>query len=101
VENTALGFPNFNTGDGVQKCMAGMPDDQAQRVWELHTLENIGWNYNAHCPIKCWSQDILRSIRWLILHTAFANLLIYALQCGFNSCTPLKCHYTAMYTVDM
>jgi len=40
-ENTALRFPSFNNGDGVQKLVARMPDDQALREWELHTLEDM------------------------------------------------------------
>jgi hypothetical protein len=31
-ENTAVRFPTFKNGDGVQKLEASMPDDQA--VWE-------------------------------------------------------------------
>jgi hypothetical protein len=30
-ENTALRFPSFKNGDGVQKLVASMPDDQAFR----------------------------------------------------------------------
>jgi hypothetical protein len=45
-ENTALLFPSFKNGDGVQKLVATMPDDQALREWELHTLENMRWNDN-------------------------------------------------------
>jgi len=33
-ENTALRFPSFNNGDGVQKLMASIPDDQAFGEWE-------------------------------------------------------------------
>jgi len=62
VENTALGFPSFNNGDGIQKLVAGMPDDQAHREWELSTLKNIRWNYNDQCPLKCCSRVIIKSI---------------------------------------
>jgi hypothetical protein len=34
-ENTALRFPTFKNGDGVQKLVASMPDDLAPREWEL------------------------------------------------------------------
>jgi len=37
-ENTALGFPSYKNGDGVQTLLASMPDDQALGEWELHTL---------------------------------------------------------------
>jgi len=40
-ENTTFGFPSFKTGDGVQKRVACMTDDQALGVWELHTLEDM------------------------------------------------------------
>ena len=54
-ENTALGFPSFKNGDGVQKLVASMPDDQALGEWELHTLEDMRWNDNHQRPIKLWS----------------------------------------------
>jgi hypothetical protein len=38
---TAVGFPNFNNGDGVAKPMACMQGDQALGEWELNTLENM------------------------------------------------------------
>jgi len=50
-ENTALRFPSFNNGDRVQKLVASMPDDEALREWELHTLEYIRWNDNHPRPI--------------------------------------------------
>jgi len=37
-ENTSLRFTSFKNGDGIQKLVARMPDDQALREWELHTL---------------------------------------------------------------
>jgi hypothetical protein len=40
-ENSALRFPRFKNGDGVQKLVASMPDDHAIGEWELHTLEDI------------------------------------------------------------
>jgi hypothetical protein len=45
-ENTALHFLRFKNGDGVQKLVTGMPDDQALGQWELHTLEDMRWNDN-------------------------------------------------------
>jgi len=54
-ENTALHFPSFKNGDGIKKLVASMPDDQALREWELHTLEDMRWNDNHQRPIKYWS----------------------------------------------
>jgi hypothetical protein len=51
-ENTALRFPNFNNGDGVQKLVSCMPDDQALWQWELHTLKDMQWNDNQQRPNK-------------------------------------------------
>jgi hypothetical protein len=39
--NTALRFPSFKNGDGVQKLVATMPDDQALGEWELYNLEDM------------------------------------------------------------
>jgi len=71
-ENTALCFPSFKNGDGVPKLMASMPADQALGQWELHTLEDMGWNENHQCPIKFWSRDIIKSMRWLMRQPAYA-----------------------------
>jgi hypothetical protein len=62
-ENTALRFPSFKNGDGIQKLVASMPDDLALGEWELHTLEDMRWNDNHQRPIKDWSQDIMKSMR--------------------------------------
>jgi len=40
-ENTTLRSPSFENGDGVQKLVASMPDDQVLRERELHTLEDM------------------------------------------------------------
>jgi len=45
-EHTGLRSPSFKNGDGVQKLMASMQDDQALGEWELHTLEDMRWNDN-------------------------------------------------------
>jgi len=99
-ENTALRFPRFKNGDGVQKVVASMPDDQALGEWELHTLEDMRWNDNHQRPIKYWSRDIIKSMRWLMRQPAYAEHLIYAPQCGFNSDNPPKRLYTEMHTAD-
>jgi hypothetical protein len=54
-ETTAVCFPSFKNGDGVQKLVASMPDDQALGEWNLHTLEDMRWNDNHERPIKYWS----------------------------------------------
>jgi len=51
-EHTALHFPSFKNGDGIQKLVAAMPDDQALGEWELHTLEDMRLNDNHQHPIK-------------------------------------------------
>ena len=99
-ENTALCFPSFNNGDGVQKLVASMPDDQSLGEWELHTLEDMRWNDNHQRPIKCWSRDIIKSMRWLMWQPAYAEHLIFAPQRCFNSDTPPKRLYTEMHTTD-
>jgi hypothetical protein len=65
-ENTALRFPGFKNGNGVQKLVASMLNDQALGEWELHTLKNKRWNDNHQCPIKCSSRDIIECMRWLM-----------------------------------
>jgi len=99
-KNTALRFPSFKNGDGVQKLVASMPDDLAVREWELHTLEDMRGNDNHQRPIKFWSRDITKSMRWLKRQPAYAEHLIYAPQRCFNSDTPPKRLYTEMHTAD-
>jgi len=99
-ENTALRFPSFKNGDGFQKLVASMPDDQALGEWELHTLEDMRWNDNHQRPIKYWSRDIIKSMRWLMRQPAYAEHFIYAPQRWFNSDTPPKRLYTEMHTAD-
>jgi len=53
--NAALHFPSFKNGDGFQKLMASMPDDQALAQWELHTLDDMRWNDNHPRLIRYWS----------------------------------------------
>jgi hypothetical protein len=97
-ENTALGFRSFKTEDGVQKLVASMPDDQALGEWELYTIEDMRWNDNHQRPIKFWSRDIIKSMRWLMWQPAYAEHLIYAPQGCFNTDTPPKRVYTDMHT---
>jgi len=40
-ENTALCFPKIKIGDGVQKLVASMPDDQALGEWEHQQKLNL------------------------------------------------------------
>ena len=54
-ENATLRFASFKHGDGIQKLMASVPDDQALQERELHTLEDMRWNDNDQCPVKYWS----------------------------------------------
>jgi hypothetical protein len=70
-ENTTLHFPSFKNGDRVQKLVAIMPDDQALWESELHAQEDMRWNDNHQRPINSWSQDIIKSIRWLMQQPAY------------------------------
>jgi len=99
-ENTTLRFPSFKNGDGVQKLVDSMPDDQALGEWEVQTLEDMRWSDNHQRPIKYWSRDIIKSMRWLMEQPAYAEHLIFAPQCCFNSDMPPKCLYTKMHTAD-
>ena len=95
-ENSALRFPSFKNGNCVQKLVASLSDDQALGEWELHTLEDMGWNDNFQRPIKYWSRDIIKTMRWLMPHPAYVEHLIYAPQRCFKSYTPPKHLYTEM-----
>jgi len=99
-ENTALHFPSIKNGDGVKKLVASMPDDLPLGEWELHTLEDMKWNDNHRRPIKYWSPDIIKSMRWLMRQPAYAKHLIYAPQCCLNSDTPPKHLYNEIHTAD-
>jgi len=69
-ENTALPVPSFTNGDGIQKLVASMRDDQALGEGEVHTREDMTWNDNHQRPIKYWSRDIIKSMRWLLRQPA-------------------------------
>jgi hypothetical protein len=99
-ENTALCFPSFKNSDGVHKLVATMLDHQALGEWELQTLEDMRWNVNHQRPIKYWSQDMIKSMRWLLGQPAYTEPLIYAPQFCFNSDMPPKRLYTVMDTAD-
>jgi hypothetical protein len=99
-EDITQRFPSIKNGDGVQKLVASMPDDQALREWELHTLDDMRLNDNHQRPIKYWIRDIIKSLGWLRRQPAYAEILIYAPQLCFNSDTPLKRLYTEMHTAD-
>jgi hypothetical protein len=99
-ENTALHFPSFKNGDGVQKLVANMPDALALMEWELHTLENMRWNDNHQCPIIYWSRDMIKTMRCLMRQLAYAEHLLCAPQHCYNNNTPPKRLSTEMPTVD-
>jgi hypothetical protein len=99
-EDTALRFPCFKNGDGVQKLVASMPDDQALWEWEIHTVEDMRRNDNHHRPIKYWMRDTIKRMRWLMQQPAYAGHLIYAPQHCFNSYTPPKRLCTQMHSAD-
>jgi len=98
-ENTALWFPSFKNGDGIQKLIASMPDGQTHGEWELHTLEDMRWSDYHQYPIKYWSRDIIKSIRWSIQQPASSEHRVYTPHRWFNSDPPpnvsmLKCTVT-------
>jgi len=97
-ENTTRHFPSFRRGDGVQKLVGSMADDQALAVWELHTLEDMRWNNNHQHLIKYWSRDIIKCMRWLMQWPAYAKYPIYAPEWCFISNMPLRHLHTAMHT---
>jgi len=65
-ENTTLCFPSFINGDGLQKPVTSMPDDLALAEWKLQSLQDMKSNDNHQCPINYWSQDIIKSMGWLM-----------------------------------
>ena len=87
-QNTALHFPNFKNGDGVRKLVGSMPDDLALGEWDLHTLQDMIWNDNQQCPVKYWSQDIIKNMRWLMRQPVYAEQPIDAPQRSYNSDMP-------------
>ena len=99
-EITAEGFPSCKNGDYIQKLVASMPDDAALREWELYTLEDMSWNDNHQRPIKYWSRDIIKCMRWLMQQPAYAKHLIYSPQRCFTSDTPPKGLSTKIHTPD-
>jgi len=99
-EDTTLRFLSFKNSDSVQKLVASMRDDQALTEWQLHTLEDMRWNDNHQQPIKYWSRDIIKSMRWLMRQPAYAEHLIYTRQHCFNRDTPPQHLYTEMHTAD-
>ena len=99
-QHTALHFPGFKNGNSNQKLLPSMADDQALGEWELHTLKDMRWNDNHQQPIKYWSRDIIKSMRWLMRQPAYAEHLICAPQHCFHSDTPPKRLNTEMHTVD-
>ena len=98
VPNTALHIPSFKYRDVVQNIVASMTDDQAFRERKLHTLEDMRGNDNHQYPIKLWSRDCMKCMRWLISQSAYTERLIYSPQHCFNRNSPLKSLYTTLHT---
>jgi len=99
-ENSTRRFPSFKNADGIQKLVASMPDDLALGEWKPHTLEDSKCNANHQRPIKYWSLDIMKIMRWFMRQPAYAEHHIYAPQPCFNSNMPPKLLDTEMHTVD-
>jgi len=98
--NTALRFGSFKNGNGVQNLVGSMPDDPLLMEKELHTLDDMRWNYNHQYFINYWSRDIIKSMRWLMQQPATTEHHIYTPQYCINSYTPPKRLYTEMHTAD-
>jgi hypothetical protein len=60
-ENTALRFPSFTNRNGFKVLGVSLPDDHAFGEWELYTLEDMKWNDNHQCPIKCCIRDSIQA----------------------------------------
>jgi hypothetical protein len=99
-ENITLCFPRFKNGDRVQKLIASMPDDQALCKWELQIHKDMRWNDDLQHPIKYWSRDIIKTIRWLMHQPALAEHRIYAPQHCVHSDMPQKRLYIKIYPAD-
>jgi hypothetical protein len=99
-DNTALHFPSFEIGDGVQQLMPSMLDNEGLGEWELHTVEDMRLNYNHQGHIKYWSRNIIKSIRWFMRQLAYAEHLINTPQRCVNSDLPPKPLYTETHTTD-
>jgi len=67
-----------------------MPDDQALLDWELHTLDDMKGSDNHHHPIKFWSWEIIRSMRWFGSQPMHTTHLIFAPPRCFDRDTPPK-----------
>lgn len=100
-ENTPLHFASFKHGDGIQKLVASMKDIQALGQWELHTLEDKKCNDNYRCPIKYWSQAIIKCMRRLMQQPPYTKHHIYSPQRCFNIKSPAKLIYTEMHIADI
>jgi len=97
-QSTAVCFPSFTNVGGIQKLLVSMSDDQAFGEWELHTLEDMGWNDDRQYRIKYWTPDIINSMRWLIRQPANAKHLIYIPQYCIDSDTPAEYVHTEMHS---
>jgi hypothetical protein len=92
-ENTTLRIPSFKNGDRVQRL-------RALGEWELHTLKDMRWSDNHQRPIKYWSRDIMKSMKWLLQQPSYAKHLILTPQCCGNTDMPPNGLYTEMHPAD-
>jgi hypothetical protein len=95
-ENAAQGFPTIKNRYGFQKLMGLMPVDQAVGERELHTVEDMKCNENHHDPIKYWSREIIKGMRWLMWLAAYTKYIFWSYSvaltmiCHLTTCKP-KC----------
>jgi len=62
-KNTTLHVPSLTNWNVVQRLMGSMPDDQTLGVCTLPTPDDISSNNNHQYPFKCWSGNIIPSLR--------------------------------------
>jgi len=99
-EATTLCSQSFKNGHGIQKLVARTPDDLDLGEWELHTLKDMRWNDSHQRPNKYRSQDIIKSMRWLMRQPACAKRLIDATQRCVDSDKPPRRLYNEIHTAD-
>jgi len=68
--------------------------------WKLQTLKAVRSNDKHQRPIKYWSRDIIKSMRWLMRQPDCTEHLLYTPQSSFKSDKPPKCLYTEMHTTE-
>jgi hypothetical protein len=86
VDTMAHNRPIVLPEEGPEVCeYTPRPQPLELVEWEIHTLEDMKWNDNHQHPIKYWSQDCIKRMSWLMQQPVYAEHVIYAPQCCFNT----------------